>query len=64
VLIGVCARIALEPNDYAYYFAGLLLGALCWDVLGARRPQPLMTLSVTALVFALPTSIAVRKLPC
>ena len=54
VLIGVCARIALEPNDYAYYFAGLLLGALCWDLLGSRRPQPVMTLSVTALVFALP----------
>jgi hypothetical protein len=54
VLIGACARIALEPNDYAYYFAGLLLGALCWDLLAARRPQPLMTLSVTALVFALP----------
>jgi hypothetical protein len=55
VLIGVCARIALEPNDYAYYFAGLLLGALCWDLLSARRPQPLMTLSVTVLVFALPS---------
>jgi hypothetical protein len=55
VLIGVCARIALEPNDYAYYFAGLLLGALCWDLLAARRPQPLMTLSVTVLVFALPS---------
>jgi hypothetical protein len=54
VLIGVCARIALEPNDYAYYFAGLLLGALCWDLLASRRPQPVMTLSVTALVFALP----------
>jgi len=54
ILIGVCARIALEPNDYNYYFAGLILGALCWDLLGAKRPQPLMTLTVTALVFALP----------
>jgi uncharacterized protein YjeT (DUF2065 family) len=55
ILIGVCARIALEPNDYAYYFAGLILGALFWDLLGARRPQPMMTLAVTALVFALPS---------
>ena len=54
VLLGVCARIALEPNDYAYYFAGLLLGALCWDLLAAVRPKPLTTLSVTALIFALP----------
>jgi hypothetical protein len=55
ILIGVCARIALEPNDYVYYFAGLILGALFWDLLAARRPQPMMTLSMTALVFALPT---------
>jgi hypothetical protein len=55
ILIGVCARIALEPNDYGYYFAGLVLGALFWDLLATRRPQPLMTLSVTALVFALPS---------
>jgi hypothetical protein len=55
VLVGVCARIALEPNDYPYYYAGLLLGALCWDLLASRRPQPLATLAVTAMVFALPS---------
>ncbi len=55
ILIGVCARIALEPNDYAYYFAGLIVGALCWDLLGAKSPRPMTTLSLTALVFALPT---------
>jgi hypothetical protein len=55
ILIGVCARIALEPNDYAYYFAGLIVGALCWDLLGAKNPRPMTTLSLTALVFALPT---------
>ena len=54
ILIGVCARIALEPNDYAYYFAGLIVGALCWDLLGAKTPRPMTTLSLTALVFALP----------
>ena len=57
LLIGVCARIALEPNDYAYYFTGLVLGAWCWDLLAvrARGPQPLATLSVMLLVFALPS---------
>lgn len=55
LLVGVCARISLDPNDYGYYFAGLILGALFWDVLAAKRPQPVMTLSVTVLVFALPT---------
>lgn len=57
LLIGVCARIALEPNDYAYYFTGLVLGAWCWDLLTVRDrgPQPLATLSVMVLVFALPS---------
>jgi len=52
VLIGACARIALEPNDYGYYFAGLVLGALFWDLLAARDPRPLVTLTVTAASFA------------
>lgn len=55
VLIGVCARIALEPNDYGYYFTGLVLGALCWDLLAAREALPVMTLGVTTVVMALPT---------
>lgn len=56
LLIGVCARIALEPNDYGYYFTGLVLGAWCWDVLTvrARGPQPVAALAVMVLSFAFP----------
>jgi len=45
ILLGVGARIALDPADHGYYTAGLLLGALLWDVLGTRRPVPLWTVT-------------------
>jgi hypothetical protein len=43
ILLGVGARIALDPADWGYYTAGVLIGALLWDVLGPRRPVPLWT---------------------
>jgi hypothetical protein len=52
LLLGACARLAIEPNDYPYYFAGAVVGALVWDLLAARRPAPLGTLGVTAMIFA------------
>lgn len=52
LLLGACARLAIEPNDYPYYFAGAVVGALVWDLLSARRPAPLATLGVTAMIFA------------
>jgi hypothetical protein len=45
ILLGIGARIALDPGVYGYYTAGVLLGALLWDVLGTRRPIPLWTLA-------------------
>jgi hypothetical protein len=53
LLLGVCARLILEPNNYPYYFAGLIVGALVWDLLEAERPSPIFTVSVTAIIFAL-----------
>ena len=44
ILLGVGARIALDPGVYAYYTSGVLLGALLWDMLGLRKPLPLWTL--------------------
>ncbi len=44
ILLGVGARIALDPGVYSYYTAGVLLGALLWDLTGTRRPVPLWTL--------------------
>ncbi|HEV2635025.1 MAG TPA: hypothetical protein VGX23_07745 [Actinocrinis sp.] len=52
LLLGVCARLILEPGDYPYYYLGLLVGALAWDLLSARRPAPLGTLAVTTAFFA------------
>jgi hypothetical protein len=43
ILLGVGARIALDPADHGYYTAGILLGALLWDLLGPRRPLPVCT---------------------
>jgi hypothetical protein len=40
ILLGVGARIALDPAVHGYYTAGVLVGALLWDTLGARRPYP------------------------
>jgi hypothetical protein len=44
ILLGVGARIALDPATHSYYTAGVLAGALLWDLLGARRPWPAWTL--------------------
>ena len=43
ILLGVGARIALDPADWGYYTAGVLVGALLWDMAGMRRPVPLWT---------------------
>jgi hypothetical protein len=53
ILLGVGARIALDPGVYGYYTAGVLLGALFWDLLGLRRTAPIWTIaSGTALAVA------------
>jgi hypothetical protein len=50
ILLGVGARIALDPGVHAYYTAGIVAGALIWDTMGARRPAPLWSLlSILAL---------------
>ncbi|MEZ0069463.1 hypothetical protein ABIA32_005507 [Streptacidiphilus sp. MAP12-20] len=43
-LLGVGARILLDPGVYDYYSAGFLLGTLCWELLGLRRPVPAWSL--------------------
>jgi hypothetical protein len=52
ILLGVGARIALDPADHGYYTAALLLGALLWDVLGTRRPIPLWAVTSFAALTA------------
>jgi hypothetical protein len=45
ILLGVGARIALDPAAHAYYTAGVMLGALTWDMVGSRRPLPLWSIA-------------------
>ena len=44
ILLGVGARIALDPGVHGYYTAGVMVGALIWDAIGARRPWPVWSL--------------------
>jgi hypothetical protein len=44
ILLAVGARIALDPAAHGYYTAGVMLGALVWDLLGARWPFPLWSI--------------------
>jgi hypothetical protein len=44
LLVAAGARIALDAGTHGYYTPGLLLGALLWDLVGARRPVPVLTI--------------------
>jgi hypothetical protein len=52
ILLGVGARIALDPADWGYYTAGVLAGALLWDLAGRTRPVPLWTVTSFAALTA------------
>jgi hypothetical protein len=49
LLICTAVRVALDPNTYPYYDAGLVVGALVWDLLGARRAVPAWSLAAGSL---------------
>lgn len=50
LLVGVTARLALDPQVFLYYSAGLVFAALAWDLLRSRRPLPLWTLFTFVLL--------------
>jgi hypothetical protein len=52
ILLAVGARIALDPADWGYYTAGVLVGALLWDLARAPRPVPLWTVASFVLLTA------------
>jgi hypothetical protein len=54
LLLGVGARIALDPGVYDYYTAGVMLGTLCWETLGLRRPVPAWSLTAFAVLYLAP----------
>lgn len=49
LLICTAARVALDPNTYPYYDAGLVVGALVWDLMGSRRAVPAWSLAAGAM---------------
>ncbi|HEV2370867.1 MAG TPA: hypothetical protein VGS19_01750 [Streptosporangiaceae bacterium] len=56
VLLGVGARIVLDPAARGYYTAGVMLGALLWDLLGTKRPFPLWSLVTFCALWLVPLS--------
>jgi hypothetical protein len=43
ILLGTAARILLDPQVYSYYTAGILLGALAYDLVVSDRRWPWLT---------------------
>jgi hypothetical protein len=43
LLAAVAARLVLDPGTDKYYVAGLVVGAVIWDVVGARTAVPWWT---------------------
>ncbi|WP_159045175.1 hypothetical protein [Streptomyces sp. NRRL F-5122] len=54
LLLGVSARLLLDPEVYDYYTAGLLLGTLSWELLGLQRPRPWWTLGSFVTLYLAP----------
>ncbi|MEU6496727.1 hypothetical protein ABZ890_41210 [Streptomyces sp. NPDC046984] len=54
LLLGVSARLLLDPEVYDYYTAGLLLGTLSWELLGLHRPRPWWTLGSFITLYLAP----------
>jgi hypothetical protein len=54
LLLGIGARIVLDPGVYDYYTTGILFGALCWELLGLRRPVPYWSLASFAALYLAP----------
>lgn len=52
--IAVAARLATDPAIYPYLTAGLMFGALVWDLLGSRFPLPIWTLASAAAFHGVP----------
>ncbi|MEO6019482.1 MAG: hypothetical protein ABIP45_04430 [Knoellia sp.] len=45
-LVVMASRLALDPSTNRYYTAGLVAGALLWDLVGSRRKWPWWSLTV------------------
>jgi len=63
LLLGVDARILLDPSVYPYYTAGVLVAAMVYDVLGSPLRLPVWTLlGVAALYLSLYAGLSPHQL--
>jgi hypothetical protein len=58
ILLGACARIALDPGVHKYYTPELMAGALLWELVGLRRPLPVWTVTGFAALTLAPLVIS------
>lgn len=45
LVVGIAVRVALDPQVFLYYSAGLLLAAFAWDMLRSPRALPIWTIA-------------------
>lgn len=57
LLLAGGARLLLDPAAHSYYTPDVMTGALLWDLLGARRPVPLWTITSFAALNVAPLII-------
>jgi hypothetical protein len=53
ILVVVLARLVVDPGVHSYYAAGVLVGAVLWDVAGSSRRWPWWTTASAIGFFAL-----------
>lgn len=53
LLVAMSVRLALDPGTNRYYTAGLVVGALAWDVCGSRLRWPAWSLTTFLLLHEL-----------
>jgi hypothetical protein len=58
LLLAGGARLLLDPAAHSYYTPDVMTGALLWDLLGARRPIPLWTITSFAALNVAPLVIS------
>ena len=51
LLVGICARMLLDPATKTYYESSLVLAAAVWDLTAAASVVPLLTAAAVVLVY-------------
>lgn len=50
IVAAVACRIVTDPGTWSYYSAGIVIGALAWDICESRSIVPTMTICVSLLM--------------